>query len=164
MDRLFGRHGIEIVYRISYALTAAYGFMFLCTLCWPFLHHMFLIIFTMLIVGFLFLFLYGIKSNEFLSGYRHVTRIGSFVYLVLQAIALVDMAFTFHEYFMEKIEQTDVFYLTSFLTNRTVTTTQIRLVAVAINTSPSTFSSPSCSSFFQSLLAFLCMIQSYFIH
>ena len=137
--------------------------MFLCTVCWPFLHHMFLIIFTMLVVGFLFVFLYGIRSNEFLSGYRHVARIGSFVYLVLQAIALVDMAFTFHEYFMEKIENTDVFLSVSFLSNRTVTTTQIRRVAVAINTSPFTFSSPSSSSFFRLLLVFLCRFDS-FIH
>ena len=94
-------------------MTFSFLFMFLCTLCWPFLHHMFLLVFLIFVGIFSYVFVWGIKSNAFISGYRSVARIASFLYLVLQAMSLVDMAFSFHEWLLSKIEETDVSLLPS---------------------------------------------------
>lgn len=69
---------------------------------------MFLLVFTLIFGVFIYVFVWGIKSDAFVSGFRNVARIASFFYLVLQAMALVDMSFTFHEVLVEKIDDTDV--------------------------------------------------------
>ena len=140
LDRIFKRHGIEIVYRIAYALAAAYAFMFICTLCWPFLHHMFLLVFILVLAVFVYVFVWGIKSNAFLSGFRNVARIASFFYLILQAMSLVDMSFTFHEFLIDKIDDTNVYIFYFFYIRIVITILIIHVVArISTNHSMSSF-------------------------
>ena len=110
LDKLFGRHGIEIVYRVSCAVFCSFFLLFLSTLAWPATHHMFLGIFLLILIFFTWLFLWGIKSSGWINGYRVAARIGSFIYLILQLMAFVDMAFTIHELLIVKMEETNVVF------------------------------------------------------
>ena len=133
LDRIFKRHGIEIVYRIAYALAAAYAFMFICTLCWPFLHHMFLLVFILVLAVFVYVFVWGIKSNAFLSGFRNVARIASFFYLILQAMSLVDMSFTFHEFFQVVLDVFCEFLVEILISRFYVFDFQLQFLSIGIS-------------------------------
>lgn len=69
---------------------------------------MFLGVFVLILIFFTWLFVWGIKSVDWLNGYRGVARILSAVYLVLQSLSLVDFAFTLHEIITQKMEDTNV--------------------------------------------------------
>lgn len=82
--------------------------MFVITLFWPVLHHMFLLVFLLLVALFAYLFVWKLKSASFLLKYRSFARGASFLYLVLQAMSLVDMSFTFHDWLIRKVDETNV--------------------------------------------------------
>ena len=77
---------------------------------WPWLHHMFLGVFLVFIIFFSWLFLWGIKSSDWINGYRNVRRIASAFYLILQLMAFVDLSFTCHDVLISKMDETNVFY------------------------------------------------------
>ena len=96
------------MYRISCSLVCSYGLLTLTSYCWPVTHHMFLGVFLVIAIFFTWLFVWGIKSTAWIYGFRSVARIVSAIYLVLQAIALVDFAFTLHDIITAKMEETNV--------------------------------------------------------
>ena len=87
---------------------ASFTCMFVITLFWPVLHHMFLLVFLLLVALFAYLFVWKLKSASFLLKYRSFARGASFLYLVLQAMSLVDMSFTFHDWLIRKVDETNV--------------------------------------------------------
>ena len=108
MDWIFGTHGIELVYRASCALACSFGFLFLLTLAWPVMHHMFLGIFVILLLIFSGIFIWGIKSTAWLIGFRNFARIASALWLIMQSVSLVDFAFTIHDILTAKMDETNV--------------------------------------------------------
>lgn len=105
---MFKRHGIEIIYRVSLTMVASFGFMLLCTLFWPVVHHLFLLIFLLVVGIFAYIFVWCVQSSVFIRVFRNIARVASFFYLVLQTMSLVDMAFTFHDWLLMKIDETNV--------------------------------------------------------
>ena len=87
---------------------ASFACMFVITLFWPVLHHMFLLVFLLLVALFAYLFIWKLKSSAFLLKYRSFARGASFLYLVLQSMSLVDLSFTFHEWLIKKVDETNV--------------------------------------------------------
>ncbi|KAK8824087.1 serine incorporator [Blastocystis sp. ATCC 50177/Nand II] len=110
LDKIFGTHGIEIVYRISASIAASFLLLFLCTLAWPWTHHMFMGIFFVVLLLMGWLFIWGIKSDAWIVPYRSLCRIVSFFYLVLQLMAFVDFSFTLHEMITAKLDETNKRY------------------------------------------------------
>lgn len=108
LDKIFGTHGIEIVYRISASIAASFLLLFLCTLAWPWTHHMFMGIFFVVLLFMGWLFIWGIKSDAWIVPYRSLCRVVSFFYLVLQLMAFVDFSFTLHEMITAKLDETNV--------------------------------------------------------
>ena len=108
LDKIFGYHGIEIVYRFAFSLLASFFLLFLLTLMWPATHHMFFGVFLVFLLFFTWLFVWGIKSNNWLYGFRNVARFGAGAYLVLQLMSLVDFSFWCHEALVAKIDDTNV--------------------------------------------------------
>lgn len=74
---------------------------------------MFLIVFLVILIFFTWLFIWGIKSNAWVPAFRTIARIGSVVYLIIQLMAFVDLSFTLHEIFCEKMDATNVVSSTS---------------------------------------------------
>ena len=96
------------MYRVSLTMFASFACMFVITLFWPVLHHMFLLVFLLLVALFAYLFIWKLKSPSFLLKYRSFARGASFLYLVLQSMSLVDLSFTFHEWLITKVDETNV--------------------------------------------------------
>ena len=110
LDKVFGRHGIEIVYRASCAIFCSFLLLFLSTLAWPATHHMVLGIFLLILIFFTWLFIWGIESTGWIGFYTVVARIGSAFYLILQLMAFVDLSFTIHDLLIAKMDETNVVF------------------------------------------------------
>ena len=108
LKRYFGTAGIEIVYRVSCALVCSFTLLFFSTLAWPVTHHMFFGVFFLILIFFSWLFIWGIDSIQWMTGFRNIARVLSAIYLILQSLALVDFAFSLHEIISEKMEETNV--------------------------------------------------------
>jgi hypothetical protein len=95
--------GNYFVYRVSFALSVVYLIFSVITKCSPLFHNgewgtkMF--IYCLFMIGSFFV------PNEFFYAYSYVARIGSFLFILLQLIIIVDYAFDWHEDFLTKMEK-----------------------------------------------------------
>ena len=97
--------GNYFVYRISFALSVVFMIFSIITKCSPLFHNgnwaTKIFLYCFFVVGAFFL------PNAFFYGYSFVARIGSFLFLLLQLIIIVDYAFDMHEMFLIKMEACD---------------------------------------------------------
>jgi hypothetical protein len=95
--------GNYFVFRVSFTLSVVFLIFAIITKCSPLFHNgdwatkIFLYCFFM--VGSFFV------PNGFFYGYSYVAKIGSFLFILLQLIIIVDYAFDWHEDFLLKMEQ-----------------------------------------------------------
>ena len=95
--------GLQAVYRVSAALCGFFAIMLAVVLVLPVAHHG-----AWLLKLVAFLVLLGCSlliSNTFFAGYAQVSRFGSVVFLVIQCIIVVDLAYALHEGLLARIEQ-----------------------------------------------------------
>ena len=95
--------GNYFVLRVSFSLAAIFLILTIITACDPLFHNgqwftkMF--IYCLFLVGSFFL------PNQFFYVYSYISRIGSFLFILLQMIIMVDFAFDWHEDFLIKMEK-----------------------------------------------------------
>lgn len=95
--------GLQAVYRVSAALCGFFAIMLAVVLVLPIAHHG-----AWLLKLAAFLVLLGCSvliSNTFFTGYAQVSRFGSVVFLVIQCIIVVDLAYALHEWLLARIEE-----------------------------------------------------------
>lgn len=97
--------GLQADFRISSAVLAFFLIMTLVTVVLPCLHHG-----AWLLKLLLYVALLGISlaiSNDFYETYGQIARYGSIVFLVIQVVVFIDLAYTLHEWLLHKIEARD---------------------------------------------------------